>query len=110
MRFLMRTSPSNWPDNAQREFVDYAIKAFVLRPDAGLPWAPKWHFMLDMAYESCEKGNPQHYSTWVDESYNIDLAKVARVCHASTWHRRVLVAFRWAVSFIMPVNAALEAH
>ena len=109
MRFLMRTSPEFFSDSAQQEFVDCAIKAFVLRTEAGLSWAPKWHFMLDMAHESCEKGNPQYYSTWVDESYNHELASVARVCHASTWHRRVLVAFRWAVSFIMPVKAALGA-
>ena len=106
-RWSMRAKENVFSPAEHEDFVATAIRVFVLRALAGVPATPKWHFMLDMAYEAGRHGNPASYATFLDESYNGELAAVARACHARTWHTRVLVHFRWAVSYTQQSRIAM---
>ena len=49
------------------------------------PLVPKTHFMYHLIQRSLFKGNPRKYSTYRDESFNGQIAKIARSCHRRTW-------------------------
>ena len=53
------------------------------------PITPKCHFMIHFIQRSLFKGNPKKYSTYRDESFNGQIAKVARSCHRKTWQNVV---------------------
>ena len=91
--------------NLQR-LSDHARRAFTLREDAGVPFAPKWHLCLHLVCRADVAGNPHFCSTFVDEDYNGRLAKLAAVCHRATWCRRVLAGFRQVYS--RPAKRRLE--
>ena len=82
----------------QQLLVDFARRAFVLREAAGIKWAPKWHLFLHLCHRARYAGNPYFYSTFVDEGYNVRLAKMASSCHRMTWYDRVLSGFRLVYS------------
>ena len=103
-RATMRESEAVFDAALHQTFVDLAKRAFTLRQVAGVTFHPKWHFMLDLAHEAGSAGNPSYYSTFLDESYNGQLARVCKVCSALTWHKRVLMNFRWAFSTVRPVS------
>ena len=95
MRNIMRTEPTRMSDKACMQLADAAKRAMTLRAAAGVPLKPKWHLMLHLFRHARKKGNPASYSTFVDEGLNGKLAKMARGCHALTWHRSLLSTFRW---------------
>jgi hypothetical protein len=52
---------------------------------AGAELLPKSHLMFHLVQNSIFKGNPRHYSTYIDESYNGVIARVVRSCHRRGW-------------------------
>ena len=93
MKKIMRSSGVRMaPDHCQ-ELIDCAKRALALREAARIPLKPKWHLMLHLLGQAFRKGNPKSYSTFVDESLNGVLAKLAAGCHSLTWHRSVLAHF-----------------
>ena len=96
VRDCMRTNPRVMQPAALQALCDNAKRAFVLRHDAGIPWVPKWHMLLHICQRARCWGNPQFYSTFLDEDFNRRLASLAAVCHKMTWHQRVLNGFRFA--------------
>ena len=97
---IMRGNPRVLPPSALQSLADNAKRAFGLRAPVGIPWAPTWHMYLHMCHRAREMGNPQFYSTVLDESYNGRLALLARACHKMAWHGRVLNSFR--IAFTLP--------
>ena len=83
---------------ARQIMVDAMTRAYVLRSRAGIPFTPRWHLALHVVARSDVMGNPRSPNTFVDESWNGRLAKLAHVCHRMVWHRKVLANFRWAFS------------
>lgn len=51
---------------------------------------PKHHLFQHAAEQAARKGGPKYYSTWLDESVNSELSKVARACHRETFTRKAL--------------------
>ena len=99
-RNVMRSSQKVMSPQELQTLVDNATRAFSLREQAGIPWAPKWHMFLHMCHRAHKFGNPQYQSTFLDESYNGRLAEIAGSCHRMTWHRRVLGSFRYVYSSV----------
>ena len=99
-RNVMRSSQKVMSPQELQTLVDNATRAFSLRDQAGIPWAPKWHMFLHMCHRAHKFGNPQYQSTFLDESYNGRLAEIAGSCHRMTWHRRVLGSFRYVYSSV----------
>ena len=97
-RDLMRRSPDVMDAAACEELCEHARRAFVLRPQAGIPFTPKWHLFLHICHYALARGNPRSYSTFVDEGFNGRLAKLAATCYKLTWYDRVLMNFRSAFS------------
>ena len=52
---------------------------------AGLPLLPKAHMMYHCVQRALRQGNPRMYATYIDESYNGDIARVCRSVHRSNW-------------------------
>ena len=94
----MRENPRVMSPAANQALVDYAMRGFILYRRAGYDTTPKFHLMLHMVPRAHKSGNPYYHTTFVDEGYNGDLARVAAACHRTTWYRRVLGGFRWAFS------------
>ena len=44
----------------------------------GVPWRSEW------------MGNPAKYAVWADESFNLEIRRLAEGLHASTLERRML--------------------
>ena len=93
---IVRTSPRRLSATRAQSLVDCAKRACMLREEAGIDTTPKWHLMLHLVSKSWHHGNPAMYATFLDESYNGALAKMAKSCHRQTWHRSLLQCFRWA--------------
>ncbi len=98
MRQLFRCGPRRLSIEQCQLAVDYAKEACALRADAGIPFTPKWHLMLHVVASIYARGNPQFYTTFVDEGFNGVLAKLANKCHRQTWHSSVLTNFKWVAS------------
>ncbi len=96
LRDAMRSAPRRLSAQQAQQLVDAAKQAMAHREAAGIGLSPKWHLMLHIVAKAFEWGNPHYYSTFLDESLNGLLAKMAKACHRLTWHRSVLAAFRWA--------------
>lgn len=83
---------------AYQTIVDNAKRAFVLRENAVVHWAPKWHMLLHLVGGALIYGNPVYYTTFLDEDYNGRLATLASKLHRSTWYARIIGSFRIAFS------------
>ena len=81
------------PDQLQR-LTDFASRAFTLREAAGIHVVPKWHLLLHLCHDAYTRGNPQHWTTFLDEDFNGKLRDMASALHRTTWSRRLLVEFR----------------
>ena len=91
---IMRNSPRVLGAALEQEFVDNIKRAFTLCEPAGVPYIPKSHMMLHLGHSACDQGNPYYYHTFVDESLNGSIAKLAATCHRMTFYKRVLEGFR----------------
>lgn len=60
---------------------------------AGIHWKPKRHLMIHLIQNVEKFGNPRQTATWLDESLNRDLAKVAKASHTFVWSRRIISSF-----------------
>jgi hypothetical protein len=96
LRNTMRESPQRMSADQAQQLVDCAKTAFVYRAAAGIPFTPTWHLMLHLASDAWSSGNPGCLATFLDESLNGFLAKMAASSHRLTWHRSVLAAFNWS--------------
>eukprot|EP00972_Heterocapsa_arctica_P100845 14866460-Heterocapsa_arctica.AAC.1 len=74
------------------------VRANMLREPAGVLFTPKWHQLLHLVCDSLWRGNPQSYSTFMDENQNVLLGRLAAGCHRATWHFSVLGNFRAAIT------------
>jgi len=52
-----------------------------------------WWWSNKYPQRSRHQGNPRFYATFLDESLNGNIAKIARSCHRRTWLKRVFVKF-----------------
>ena len=52
---------------------------------ADVPILPKAHMVYHMVQRALRQGNPRMYSTYIDESYNGNIARVCRSVHRQTW-------------------------
>ena len=52
---------------------------------ANLPILPKAHMMYHCVQRALRHGNPRMYSTYIDESYNGNIARVRRSVHRQGW-------------------------
>jgi hypothetical protein len=95
LRNLMRESPRRLSPLQAQAMVDAAKCASAHRLAAGIPFSPKWHLMLHLVSRAWQWGNPAYYGTFLDESLNGRLARMAATCHRMTWHSSVVAAFRW---------------
>ena len=66
------------------------VRFLGVRESAGLPWIPKCHLAVHLAFQCRFFGNPMYNGTWIDEGLNRDLSKVAASAHVLVWNRRVL--------------------
>ena len=78
---------------ARQGLVDAVVRFLTVRQSAGIPYKPKMHQMVHLAYQSGFVGNPRCIATWVDEGLNMELAAVCRSAHTAVWSRRVLATF-----------------
>lgn len=90
---IMARSPRELPPRMVQRFYDATKKHLVLSAQAGMVLKPKHHMLLHMASRAQMYGNPDHYSTFEDESINKLLKKVGEAAHRSVWETRVLVQF-----------------
>ena len=95
MRTILRQGQRTLPREHGLEMVQCAKRAVVLRPDTGCEWHPKWHLLLHIAGDVCDKGNPQFETTFLHEHWNGKMAKAAAKCYRQTWHESLLEPFRW---------------
>ena len=95
LRTIMRQGQRTLPREHGLEMVQCAKRAVVLRPDTGCEWHPKWHLLLHIAGDVCDKGNPQFETTFLHEHWNGKMAKVAAKCYRQTWHESLPEPFRW---------------
>ena len=93
---IMRTNPRVLGPSTAQEFVDCIKRAYVLAPEAGVSFIPKFHLMLHLGHLCEEMGNPYYFQTFLDEGYNGRLCKLAATCHRMTFYKRVLAGFRLA--------------
>ena len=93
-RDQMRWEPRTFSVPQLQRFTDTAARAFSLREPAGVPWVPKWHMFLHIAADAGRLGNPQYWTTFLDESFNGHVSKIAGSLHRATWYVRLLGAFR----------------
>ena len=70
--------------------MDATLRFLAVREQCGLPYIPKMHLMVHLAYQVRFFGNPRLTATWEDEGVNRQFAAVCKSAHASVWHRRVL--------------------
>ena len=54
---------------------------------------PKLHLAFHMVEKAQTEGNPNFYSTFLDESLNRTLRDIARVAHRSVWEMRIFDRF-----------------
>ena len=90
LRDVMRSASRRLTVQEAQLLMDAAKRAMAHRQAAEIDFTPKWHLMLHMASR-----DPAFYATFLDESLNGVLARMASCCHRSTWHRSVLTACRW---------------
>jgi hypothetical protein len=95
LRNVMRSAPRRVSVAQAQLMVDSAKRAMAHREAANIDFSPKWHLMLHVVSRAFSLGNPAHYATFLDESLNGFLAKMAASSHRATWHKSVLSAFRW---------------
>eukprot|EP00969_Alexandrium_andersonii_P260953 11537192-Alexandrium_andersonii.AAC.1 len=63
-------------------------KAVSFRESVGIPWIPKQHLFVHLCHEARVVGSPRFYATFLDESCNGRLTKLAAVRHRLTWRKR----------------------
>ena len=94
-------------DENQRLFDAY-LKHATLFARGGGRLRPKHHVMFHLAWQVKEKGNPRLFSTYLDESLNGVIAKIARSAHKSCWE--TMVHRRFAVLQQCGQNSWAQAH
>ena len=70
---------------AQRALLAYC-RFLRFYHEAGGPLLPKHHWMFHLVQRALFKGNPRQYTTYRDESFNGEIAKIARSSHRRTWN------------------------
>ena len=65
---------------------------------AGGTARPKFHLMIHLIQRIGRLGNPKYYVTYMDESWNGVLAKIAATCHRSTFQYTVHSKFSVATT------------
>jgi hypothetical protein len=87
---ITRSTPLRMAPNSRQQLIDAVVGYLSLRVAAGIPWKPKCHLLMHMAFEAGWFGNPGLTGTWVDEGLNMQLGMVCRTAHAAVWSMRVL--------------------
>ena len=94
LRDTMRAAPRVLSLDQLQRLTDAATRAFSFREAAGIKFVPKWHMMLELVHDAGTLGNPQVWTTFLDEDYNGKLKDMASSLHRATWYRRLLEYFR----------------
>ena len=86
---ILKTSQRKLDDEAlERMFVAYyRFATLYSRADGNV--VGKVHLMFHLIIGARRKGNPRFYSTYMDESFNGVLAKIARCTHKLDWYRGI---------------------
>ena len=92
-----RAMPLHLRPKDRQTVVDLLVSAAALREQAGVEWKPKWHMCLHIADDCKVAGNPYRNGTWLDESLNACLAKVAGSAHRAVWSCRIMSVFGHAM-------------
>lgn len=81
---------------AERSSLISGCKRFrTLAPLCGVRFRPKHHLYVHLVFRTDFMGNPRFWgATWEDESWNSQLAAVAKGAHPLTWSRRLLSTFK----------------
>lgn len=106
LRDEMRWSPRVLSGAQLQRMTDFASRAFSLREAAGIPFVPKWHLMLHLVHDAHTRGNPKHWTTFLDEDFNGKLKAMASSLHRATWYRRLLQHFRATYSKVRTRTSA----
>ena len=95
MRTIMRQGQRTLPREHGLEMVQCAKRAGELHPHTKCEWHPKWHFLLHIACDVSDKGNPQFETTLSDEHWNGKMTKAAAKCYCQTWRHSLPESFQW---------------
>jgi len=91
----INTAPRILTDAQRRSLMDNYLRHCVLfeRVAPGM-YLPKHHLMVHLNQRTAFLGNPRVYHTYVDESLNGTLAKIARSSHRTTFSYTVLQKYK----------------
>ena len=82
------------PRSACQRLLDLCTRHISLLQLAQLPLVPKHHLMVHLTLRIPTRGNPRFYSTFLDESLNAALAKIAGASHRTTWETSIFSRVR----------------
>lgn len=81
------------PPDAQARLNTLCVRHCQLAEVAGVHIIPKHHLFIHVTELIAVKGNPRHYSTFLDESINGEIASICAALHRSTFERKALQRF-----------------
>ena len=77
-------------DSAQAKLCDCVRQHMAALRELEFAVIPKHHLWVHLTVGVRKLGNPRFYWTFLDESLNGNIKKIARRCHQATFERRVL--------------------
>ena len=72
-----------------REMMNGALQFLRGSRAMGIPFTPKFHYLLHLVWDSRINGDPKLYATYLDESLNKELGTTGQRAYAHVWHQRV---------------------
>ena len=91
---LLRTSEFYVPWDTCQTLLDLCLRHLHLMGELGFSFLPKSHMWVHMTCNIPAHGNPRFYSTFVDESLNLVIARMAAASHRSTWEESIFLRVR----------------
>ena len=88
MRVIKQAGPTIDMGTCQT-LLDLTILHISALKRAGVSLIPKHHLWVHMSICIPRFGNPRMYSTFLDESLNAVIAKIAMVTHRANWERQI---------------------
>lgn len=90
---IMECNGRNFSDDTMHAFRAHCHAHLRYAKDAGILYTPKHHLMVHLTHRAAKHGNPRFYSTFLDESFNGQMAAVCRSAHRAKFQERVLIKF-----------------
>lgn len=86
---VLRTSPRDMDDASRQKALFHYTRFVILFDRCGGNLTPKFHLLVHQVQEYKHFGNARYYHTYVDESFNGLVAKMARASHRLCWAESV---------------------